>query len=70
MVQGTVRFWLSDEGWGVIDSVETPGGCFAHFGTVRMDGYKMLVAAQAVDLEWEARPYEGWPYFATAVLPV
>jgi CspA family cold shock protein len=73
MVAGTVRFWLSDEGWGVVDSVETPGGCFAHFSVVRMDGYKQLAAARAVELEWEVPAggeYEGWPFFATEVTPV
>lgn len=28
---GTVRFWRRSEGWGVVDSAETPGGCFVHF---------------------------------------
>ena len=72
MVSGTVRFWLSDEGWGVIDSLETPGGCFAHFGVLRMEGYRQLLAAQPVELEWEVPArgdYEGWPFFATEVLP-
>ncbi|MFF7232620.1 hypothetical protein [Streptomyces sioyaensis] len=31
---GIVREWHSDEGWGVIDSDTTPGGCWAHFGSV------------------------------------
>jgi hypothetical protein len=26
MVLATVRFWLDDEGWGVLDPPETPGG--------------------------------------------
>jgi CspA family cold shock protein len=65
--RGTVRFWLDDEGWGVVDSSETPGGCFVHFSFVQMDGYRSMVEGQAVDLEWE-RPqwgdYEGYAYFA------
>jgi hypothetical protein len=39
---------------------------------LQMDGYKDLVASQAVELEWEVPvrgDYEGWPFFATRVLP-
>ena len=32
---GTVRVWHAEEGWGVIDSAETPGGCWTHFSAVR-----------------------------------
>jgi CspA family cold shock protein len=28
---GTVRVWHREEGWGVIESPDTPDGCFAHF---------------------------------------
>ncbi|ROO52320.1 hypothetical protein EDC02_7242 [Micromonospora sp. Llam0] len=31
MVDGVIRSWNVDEGWGVIDSAETPGDCWAHF---------------------------------------
>ena len=34
---GTVRVWHRDEGWGVIDSPETPGGCWAHFSHLWSD---------------------------------
>ena len=72
MVRGTVRFWLTDEGWGVVDSSETPGGCFAHFSFVQMVGYRSLSEGQAVELEWErplAGDYEGYAYFAKRVVP-
>ena len=72
MVWGRVRFWLEDEGWGVVDSSETPGGCFVHFSFVEMDGYRSLADGQTVELEWERPPfgdYEGYAYFAQRVVP-
>jgi CspA family cold shock protein len=72
MVSGTVRFWTTDKGWGVIDSSETSGGCWANFSFVEMEGYRSLSDGQAVELEWE-RPqhgdYEGYEFFATRVTP-
>jgi len=39
---GKVREWHDDHGWGVIDSPETPGGCWAHSSAVLVAGYKTL----------------------------
>lgn len=36
---GTVGSWSDAEGWGVIESPETPGGCWAHFSVVAVTGY-------------------------------
>lgn len=72
MVTGRVRFWLVDEGWGVVDSSETPGGCFVSFAFVELDRYRSLTDGQTVELEWERPPsgdYEGYAYFAKRVIP-
>jgi cold shock protein len=72
MVLATVRFWRDDEGWGVLDSPETPGGCWASFAFIEMPGYRKLSNGQTVELEWEVPAgvdYEGWPYFASRVTP-
>lgn len=72
MTTAIVRFWRPEEGWGVVDSPQTPGGCFVHFSHIRMDGYRSLTAGQQVTLEWEVphgRTYEGWPYIAVQVQP-
>lgn len=72
MVVATVRFWLDDEGWGVLDSSETTGGCWAHFSVIEMEGDKKLSAGRAVDLEWEipdGGDFEGWSFTATRVVP-
>ena len=39
---GTVRRWHDEEGWGVIDSPDTPGGCWAHYSNVAVTGHESL----------------------------
>lgn len=64
---GTVREWHADEGWGVIDSDATPGGCWAHFSNVLMSGYRFLSPDQPVEFEFEAGRQDGYDYRAVAV---
>jgi len=64
---GVVREWHSDDGWGVIDSAVTPGGCWVSFGSVLMPGYRSLVPGAAVAFEFEDGPQDGFAYRATAV---
>ncbi|NAS21880.1 cold shock domain-containing protein [Herbidospora sp. NEAU-GS84] len=66
-VRGVVREWHADEGWGVIDSPETPGGCWTHFSHIRAVGYRVLTAGQPVDLEWEAPGQDGYAFRAVSV---
>lgn len=66
---GTVRFWLCEDGWGVIDSPQTPGGCWAHFSSVRVAGYAALAAGQPVRLDWEAADHDGYRFPARRVWP-
>lgn len=68
--QGIVRMWQEDEGWGVVDLPDTPGGCWAHFSDIDTDGYRMLQAGQAVDVEWEAGQQDGFDYRATRIRPL
>jgi len=56
-----------DEGWGVIDSDATPGGCWAHFSNVLMSGYRLLSPGQQVSLEFETGWQDGYDYRAVAV---
>lgn len=67
---GTVRFWHDEEGWGVIDSPETPGGSWTHFSTVRMSGYKSLTVGQPVELLWEAPGQDGYPFRTVGTWPL
>jgi cold shock protein len=71
---GTVRVWHREEGWGVIDSPETPGGCWAHFSHLWNDdnlepgpgevievsgGFRELFEGETVDFEWERTAAPG-----------
>jgi CspA family cold shock protein len=67
--QGEVRVWHADEGWGVIDSADTPGGCWAHFSAVLVPGYRALDAGAVVELTWEARGQDGYAFRAVEVWP-
>jgi CspA family cold shock protein len=67
----TVRAWYAEEGWGVLDSPQTPGGCFAHFSNLDMAGYRALQPGAAVTLTWEAPGFkqDGYDYRAVRVVP-
>ena len=67
--QGVVRLWNDEDGWGVIDSVRTPGGCWAHFSVVAVAGYRALTPGQEVELEWESADHDGFAFRATKVWP-
>lgn len=68
-VAGVVREWHDEEGWGVVDSPATPGGCWAHFSAVAVDGYRTLTAGQRVELEHEAADQDGFAHRAVRVWP-
>jgi CspA family cold shock protein len=67
--RGTVRVWHDAEGWGVVDSPETPGGCWVHFSAVLADGYRALRAGQEVGLDHETPGQDGYGYRAVRVWP-
>ena len=52
-IQATVRRWDDEEGWGVLDAPEAPGGIFVHFSGIEGDGYRSLNTGQAVELDLE-----------------
>ena len=52
---GTVRLWMDEDGWGVIDVPDLPGGCWVEASVVEgLDGTSALRAGQTVDVEWTA----------------
>jgi CspA family cold shock protein len=69
MVKATVRHWYAEEGWGVVDCPETPGGCFVHFSNLEMAGYRELAPDAEVGLEWEAPGFkqDGYDFRALKV---
>ncbi len=58
--RGRVREWHPDEGWGVVDSPDTPGGCWASFSHVTSADFYVPSAGDAVWLEWEAADQDGF----------
>ena len=71
MVAAAVREWDGEEGWGVLDSPETPGGCFGHFSHVQLPDFRTLSPGQQVDLTWEAPGFkqDGYDYRAVSITP-
>ncbi len=66
---GTIREWSADEGFGVIDSAEIPGGSWAHFSVIVMDGYRSLAAGQRVSFTFEPASQDGFSCRAITVWP-
>jgi CspA family cold shock protein len=80
---GTVRVWHREEGWGVIDSPDTPGGCWANFpvlwdddtrqtrpGQMAVSGFRELFNGEVVDFAWRAAKNQyGYTFAATSVYP-
>ena len=66
---GTVRQWMDEDGWGVIDVPDLPGGCWAEASVVEgLDGTSTLRAGQTVDVEWTAPGPEGYEAKAVRVV--
>ncbi|MCO8272528.1 cold shock domain-containing protein [Actinoplanes sp. TRM 88003] len=66
---GTIRFFDDDEGWGVIDSEQCPGGCWAHFSAAAVAGAPHFTPGQPVLLEWEPAHQDGYAYRAVRFWP-
>lgn len=67
---GTVREFHPDEGWGVIDSQEVPGGCWVFFDAIIMDGYRELRPGEHVRFNFESvADQDGYLFRATKVWP-
>jgi CspA family cold shock protein len=67
MARGVIREWRHDDGWGVIDSDETPGGCWVHFTHLRMAGWRAAEPGQGVTFTFEPGPQDGFDYRAVDV---
>jgi uncharacterized RmlC-like cupin family protein/cold shock CspA family protein len=69
METGTVRVWHAEDGWGVLDSPGTPGGCWAHFSMIRAAGFRELRPGQSVTFDFEAARQDGYDFRALVVWP-
>jgi CspA family cold shock protein len=66
---GRVREWHDDDGWGVVDSAATPGGCWAHYSSVHVAGYRRLAAGDEVAFSFEQADQDGYSYRTVEVWP-
>lgn len=64
---GVVREFNADEGWGVIDGPDVPGGCWVHFSAIAADGYRQLTAGERVTFRAEAGGQDGFGFRALKV---
>lgn len=72
METGIVRFWNCAEGWGVVDSVATPEGCWVHYSNVEMSGLHELHPGQEVLFSFEVLEsflQDGFSTRAITVVP-
>lgn len=63
----TVRTWDDEQGWGVLDSALTPGGCWTHYSALDIDGYRTLSPGQQVRLVAETPGQDGYTWRAVRV---
>lgn len=79
-----MRNWHREEGWGVIESPDTPGGCWLHFSHLWRDGipeagpgevvevtggYREVFEGETVDFDWQTPGQDGYKFRATNVRP-
>lgn len=62
-----MRLFHADEGWGVIDGPDVPGGCWVHFSAIAMEGYRELAPGQRVSFRAVAASQDGFAYRAVKV---
>jgi len=66
---GTVRLWMDEDGWGVIDVPDLLAGCWAEASVVEgLDGTRGLRAGETVDVEWATPGPEGYDAKADRVV--
>jgi CspA family cold shock protein len=66
---GSVRTYDVDEGWGVIDGPDVPGGCWVHFSAIAATGFRELAPGEQVSFRAEAADQDGFAYRAVRVWP-
>ena len=62
-----VRDWNDEDGWGVLDSDATPGGCWTHYSALDMDGYASAKPGQKAVLVYERANQDGYDWRAVRV---
>lgn len=65
-IKGTVVQWSNDEGWGILESAETPGGAWFNFAIVEQ--FHEFKIGEHVEFEFESADQDGYAFRATEVL--
>lgn len=63
-----VRDWNDLDGIGVIDSPETPGGCWMSWSALHVAGRETAREGQRVEFSYEQVAQDGYDYRAVRVL--
>lgn len=53
-MQGKVKWFRPEKGFGFISSEEVKGDIFVHFSDIQMDGYKTLDEGDVVEFDYNA----------------
>jgi CspA family cold shock protein len=67
VVQGTVKFWRDDDGWGVIASPAVPDDVWTHFSAIEAAGYRALAQGDSVEFDCQPAEQDGYQLVATRV---
>lgn len=59
-----MREFHPEEGWGVIDAEECPGGCWVHFSVIDMEGYRSFVPGDRVGFSVGTATVDGFDFVA------
>lgn len=72
MIQGTVKFFDPEKGWGAISSPALPDGADAwvHFSAIEMTGFRALEAGDQVEFAVEEAQQDSFRFCATRVRKV
>ncbi len=69
-LDGVVREYDDREGIGIVDSFDTPGGCWIHFSMIEVPGRKTLSVGQRVRFTFESEvDQDGFVFRAVQVRP-
>ena len=67
-MNAVVRLWHDVDGWGVLDSPATPGGCWTHYSALDMDGHAVAEAGQSASLVAERAQQDSFEWRAVSVV--
>jgi len=69
-MQGTVKWFNADKGYGFIQNDDGSDDVFVHFSSIMIEGYKTLSEGQRVSFDIEQDPRNANKVRAVSVLPL